>query len=313
MIPTRLSEWNYEIIKELVEKGYLEADTFEFKREIKSRNPKLNDRIVETACAFANTVGGFIIFGIDDLGNSKKDRIIGLQESDDLSKEFGDKMKSINPTPYYDFVNPPIKIQEKDTVLFVTYIPQSSARPHMKSDVGRFYYRTNKGNEIMNYQQVMEAFLHYEERRSKLNLLYIELLSNSIIASEILRISNKQLDEAANGKERYLPYSPLKFELTITSTLLPEVYSIIQNDRELTQSLFRLKLQLSTINSEISIYHSLDPERKEFQYDTHNEYIRECIDEYSLPLMNNIMKTLELKYGLANPFSDSQFEIFKKI
>lgn len=116
------------------------------------------------------------------MGNKKEDRLVGLENSDDLSKEFGDKIRSINPTPYYDFVNPPIPIPHKDQVLFVAQIPKSSDRPHMKADVGRFYHRTNTGNEIMNYQQIKEAFLRYEERKSKLNLLYIELFSNSKIA-----------------------------------------------------------------------------------------------------------------------------------
>jgi Putative DNA-binding domain len=313
LIPQSLSEWNYEKIKELTDKDYLEADTFEFKLKIKSRDPKLNDRVVETTCAFANTAGGFIIFGINDMGNRKEERIVGLQKSDDLSKEFGDKIKSINPTPYYDFVNPLIQIPGKNTVLFVAQIPKSSDRPHMKADTGRFYSRTNKGNEIMNYQQVKEAFLRYEERRSKLSLLYIELFSNSKIADEVLRISNKKIDDGINGKERFLPYSPLKFEITAISTLLPEVYSIIQNDSQMTELLLRLRLQLGTINSEISMYHSLDPDRMEFQSDTHNEYIKKYIAEYSLPLMNKIMKILESRYGLVNPFPDSQFEIFKKI
>jgi hypothetical protein len=55
MIPRALAEWNYERIKDLASKGYLEPDTFEFKPAIKSKDPKLDNRIKETACAFANT------------------------------------------------------------------------------------------------------------------------------------------------------------------------------------------------------------------------------------------------------------------
>ncbi|CAN5455427.1 hypothetical protein BH18THE2_BH18THE2_20970 [soil metagenome] len=79
MIPRTLPEWNCDKVKELTDKGYLEADTFEFKFEIKSRDPKINERIIQTSCAFANTDGGFIIFGVADLGNKNEDRIVGLR------------------------------------------------------------------------------------------------------------------------------------------------------------------------------------------------------------------------------------------
>ena len=104
-IPQQLDEWNYDIIQDYVEKGYLETNSFEFKASIKSRNPTDNMGIVETTCAFANTEGGFIIFGVEDIRKSDKDRIIGVRNSD-LAKEFGDRISGINPTVDFDFSNP---------------------------------------------------------------------------------------------------------------------------------------------------------------------------------------------------------------
>lgn len=97
LFPADLSRWTFEIIKDLVEKGYLETDEFEFKLSIKSRNPALEARIVETACAFTNTSGGFIIFGVNDLAADTKNRITGIDKSDDLAAQFGDKIKIISP------------------------------------------------------------------------------------------------------------------------------------------------------------------------------------------------------------------------
>lgn len=110
MIPRALTDWDYETIKDLATKGYLETDTFEFKPAMKSRDTTIDGRIKETACAFANTNGGFIMFGILDMGNVKGERIVGVDKSDDLAKEFGDKLSFLNPVPYYDFKNPPIQI-----------------------------------------------------------------------------------------------------------------------------------------------------------------------------------------------------------
>jgi predicted HTH transcriptional regulator len=136
MIPRDLSEWDYERIKDLASKGYLETDTFEFKPTMKSRDSNLDNRIKETACAFTNTNGGFLIFGVLDLDHAG-DRMVGVNKSDDLAKDFGDKLNSLSPVPYYDFKNPPIEIPHKNTMLFVVHIPKSVDRPHMKTDVGR--------------------------------------------------------------------------------------------------------------------------------------------------------------------------------
>ena len=141
-----------------------------------------------------------------------------------------------------------------------------------------------------------------------LNLLYIELSGNMKIAQEILHISNLKIDD---DKERFLHFSPLRFETTIISSLLPDIYSIIYSNAELVVSLFRLKLQITTLNSKLSIFQSLRPNDMEFQLSTHNEYITRNTEEFTLPLIKKVTQILETKYGLVHPFHDSSFEIFK--
>jgi Putative DNA-binding domain len=311
LIPRSLSEWNYDRVKELVDRGYLEDDAYDFKLAMKSSDPKLIDKIRILSCAFANTDGGFIIFGVEDWGNKKEDRIAGIQKSDDLAKEFGDILMEIDPVPYFDFKNPPLKIPNKNTVLFIAHILQSPERPHMYD--GKFYYRGNKGNETMTHQQVKEYFLRYEERRSKLKLLYTEIFSNSIIAQEIIEVSNKEITSNSHTQERFLHYSPLRFEVTVISSILPDIFSIIQEDNEMLVFLLRLRLQLSTINSKINGFLMLNPEDMEFQSSTHNEYIRKHLTEFTIPLINIIMEKMESKYHLIIPFPDRKFEIFKKL
>jgi predicted HTH transcriptional regulator len=172
--PRTLEEWDYPAIKRLVVNGFYETDTFEFKPSLKpafgdpKKRDEFNERILNSVCAFANTYGGFMVFGIEDLKNkSGEDRIVGLGRTD-LAVEFGERIKSIDPTIYYNFKNPPVPIPNKDKVIFVAHIPLSSSRPHMVSTTGRFYYRTDGGNKIMDYNEVKREFLTFEERRYKL-------------------------------------------------------------------------------------------------------------------------------------------------
>jgi hypothetical protein len=163
----------------------------------------------------------------------------------------------------------------------------------------------------MSHEQIKESFLRYEDRRHKLNLLYIELLSNLKIAEELLRTANLGIKDDTS-KERFLNFSPHKFEVSLLTSLLPDVYNIIYNDRETLVSLIRLRLQMLTINSKISIFHSHAPEEMEKQLDTHNEYIKNNISNDTFPLLRKIIKGLESKHSLVNPFPASHFDIFKK-
>jgi predicted HTH transcriptional regulator len=96
--------------------GYCETDTFDFKPILKPvfgdprKHDDYNERILNNVCAFANTYGGFIVFGIEDAKNKEgEDRIVGLDRLD-FAAEFGDKIKDLDPTVYYNFKNAPIKI-----------------------------------------------------------------------------------------------------------------------------------------------------------------------------------------------------------
>lgn len=305
-IPAKLNGWNYSVIRRLVEDGYMEASRFEFKPGIKDHTPKqqLTHRIRATSCAFANTDGGFIIFGILDEKNAK-DRIVGIDKTNELAKEFNDKIKVLDPTIEYNFKNPSIKIPNKpNNVLLVVHILRSNNRPHMNKENGVFYYRSNGGNEFMTYHQVKEEFLRYEERINKLNLLYIEILGNLSLANDLVRTVKKTNIIKINDGD-YLLYSTVKFETVLIANLLPEVTNIINDD--LVKMILRLRLQMITVNNELEHHLRLDKEEKKFQYNAHRDYIIHNIENLMIPLISNILTALE-KYDIKT--IDKNFKIF---
>lgn len=56
---------------------------------------KLNESIAKTACALANTGGGYLIFGVKDRKHSSRltprQRCLGISNRGDLRKELGDR------------------------------------------------------------------------------------------------------------------------------------------------------------------------------------------------------------------------------
>ncbi len=130
-LPGDPNQWTFQLIRQLVDQGYLETDYYDFKAELNGKDPEHNQRLTKTACAFANTRGGFIVFGIRDLGEETKPRIEGITQSGDLANDFGQKIRAASPTVQFSFGNPPLKVPDSPKVIFVVYIPQSPNRPHM--------------------------------------------------------------------------------------------------------------------------------------------------------------------------------------
>lgn len=289
MIPNTLEGWDYDIIKQLAE-NYMEGDNFDFKYEVKSRDPYERDNLVQTVCAFANTKGGFLIYGVLR-DNSGKNELRGLERYDNYARDFGDRISQIDPTVYFA-VSKFIPIPDNDKVLFVVHIPLSPQGPHM-TDNGKFYYRTNKGNEIMTYNQVKGAFLGYEERRHKLRLLYIELIANNNIAQDILVRSDD------HGKK--IPLQ--EFEPDVIINLLPDIHPIIQDDRELLRLILKLRVEISQTNGRIRLAKSFALTRNTSAISSLTIEINDMIRYYVLPTIEEIKKMLESKYGVSNPFS----------
>ena len=84
--------WSRGKIIDLVDEGYDENDNLEFKKEINLEG----ERLPKSVCASANTYGGTIIFGIDNDREKAlhvDQRVIGLEDSDQLKRTIVDKIK----------------------------------------------------------------------------------------------------------------------------------------------------------------------------------------------------------------------------
>jgi hypothetical protein len=296
MIPNELDEWTYELIKKIVEDGVFETDKFDLKEELPHKNDiKSKERLEKSVCAFANTEGGFLIFGIkDDKSLSYENRIIGISPARDFPREFGDMIINIEPHIYYSFKNPAIKIPISKNVIHVVKIPQSPERPHITSK-GEFYYRTNRGNMQMSYQQIKESFLNEEQRRQKLRLLFIELLSNKEQATSMITPDDRIMKS----------YSLVTLDSSVLQTLLVDTYPIIIQEDELISLLMRIRAEIKVINNEMRIFYatiSLPITNSEEIVRKHNDSVNTRIKEL-IPLLDESLKILQDKFGLVNPFN----------
>jgi hypothetical protein len=181
MIPTELTGWTIEVVETLLARKSFESDLFDYKAQIphsKDRDGKL--RLRKECCAFANTEGGFLIFGVhDDRSLAPAARLVGIPVADDFAAYFGEYPAQCAPT--IDWTIGSLALRDKpDMFLHIVHIPRSWRGPHVvaddqKTDLWYFSKRTNKGIEAMSYEEVRMAFTGQYERRRKLRLLRQEL------------------------------------------------------------------------------------------------------------------------------------------
>lgn len=285
MIPDNLRDWTYDTVKELAGKKFPESDRHDFKLGLPDA-----DTLTKIACAYANSKGGYVIFGVKD-GTFD---IIGNDRDPEISHKFGQKIKA-NPTVYFE---PPkiIEIPSSSKIIPVFYIPFSQEGPHIPEhrDKRYFWKRTNTGCEGMSYEEIRMAFQHLEERREKIKLLYLELLLDREKLIELV-VPDDQIRAA---------YPLVALDDSIINRLLVELYtSFFAGDNELVLMLYKIRSWAEIINNKAKIFFaeiSLPMTGKESLVENYNLFLRDKVNLLR-PFLERAINILESRYGLTNP------------
>jgi hypothetical protein len=248
MIPMKLSDWTIPIIEDLLTKGYHETEFYDFKEKLphaKDDYGKL--RLRKSCCSFANSAGGFLVFGIADKRTKTiEERLVGMGPSIDLPVLFGSYPKDCEPSIDWTFLDPPLKLPNGN-VIHVIQIARSWAGPHccrsLKDQTAfLFSKRTNQGDAAMSYEEVRAGFLGYYEKRLKLQLLIGEL--------EAIRDSATRLVPPEEQRSENL--SAEDFQLQVLESVLADTYTILADDPELLRLLAKIRTACRGLNTPIT-------------------------------------------------------------
>lgn len=231
-IPSTTGDWGLDIIEGLTRDGVGESDRHDFKKELpEARN------LTKIACAFANSNGGFVIFGVAQ--ENGKWKIEGLQPDIEFSHRAGQR---ISAEPTIGWSCTPLPLPGGKKVLYVLSIPRSDLRPHLPSpaDERIFWKRTNRGNEQMSRTEIEAQFMQFEERRSKLKQLAMELDYNFTLLHAAPYVKDEpNLDV---------------FETAAIDALLVDAYSLIQAYPQLVQELQGLRRQFQQLRTRRELF-----------------------------------------------------------
>jgi len=191
-LPVDVNSWDFETVLEIVRSSTLEPYEFEFKATVDPKGEDadvIRSSIRKCACSMANSDGGYIIFGVQNRGNTPEERIVGIEAGQDWSSRVDRHAKEVRPQISFSFTRNPILLpKDESKCVFVVHIPPSPRRPHEFE--GRFYRRNHGGSaEYMSALEVRDMSVYTEERFSKLTLLRIHLAQLKAV-SEMMRMGD---------------------------------------------------------------------------------------------------------------------------
>ena len=296
MIPSNLEDWTEELVVNMLQTGTFESEHFDYKEMLPHTSDQpAKERLKKTCCAFANTDGGYIVFGVSDKRELiPKDRIVGIAKELDFPEHFGNYPKNCFPSIYWQFKNPPITLAS-GALIQIVHIPASPESPHATGSIDNgwlFMKRTNKGNEPMAPDEVRIRFLSFYEKRVKLELLKAEL--------EMLRDGAKDgyVDDRRSMSNSL---SLFTFDTHVIDTVMSDTFVLLSRAPELVKIVgeIRLRVRMAT-NSFSTVSHMLYQgyTNKEEIFRNHNENLREvytrieelcnaALEELSALLRNN--------------------------
>jgi hypothetical protein len=241
--PTSLASWTLDLVREIAASGIPENDWYDFKADLQPA-----DHQRKIVAAFANTQGGFLVFGVN---NNRE--VVGLDKPE-LPRDFGIKLtKDLFPSPGFEF-GPPMLLDGRSSV-WICYVPRSKRGPHavLQNDSWVFPRRTESGSNVsMNVEEIRGAFLDSGRRASELAWL----------KAEVVRIRElAQMKMQSTGEGWGLDMLLSRFDATQLRTLLVSVYSYLDNGTDLVeniQDLVRRAEIVDGILAQIAV-HKLNP------------------------------------------------------
>jgi Putative DNA-binding domain len=166
MLPWTLEDLNESRLAEVVANGREESQTLEYKRSMSVANDDEKLKILKAVSAFANTLGGDLVIGVDAPdGVPTSSSLLGVPtaEIDGFKLAFQSfaeyNLEPSLPAGAVTFKSVPLAPDNARAVL-VARVTQSWLGPHRIGKKGNrdFWTRTNAGKEPMTIWQLRDAF-----------------------------------------------------------------------------------------------------------------------------------------------------------
>ena len=247
MIPSTLNEWTLEKIREIADAGVIENDLFDLKADLQPA-----DHQRKTVAAFANSAGGFLVFGVTNA------RLVEGVANVELARDFGNSLRDgIAPSVDFRFASSAHALPS-GRLVYVVHVPRSTRGPHAVyvNNSWSFLKRTPSGsNDPMSYEEVRLAFQDTETRRTKLVLLSSELGHLRFLAQHLLN----EVPENAPIDGLVIDAAwATRYPTNVLDLLLGDAFSLVARTMDLWSALEALRAEVRHSNAMAEAYSHYD-------------------------------------------------------
>jgi hypothetical protein len=221
--PARLEDWTLPLVREIAASSISENDWYDLKGNLQGQAEHQRKAVA----AFANTQGGFLIFGV-----TNDRQVVGL-DNPELPRDFGNKLThGLNPSVAFRFS---AALKDANTApIWVCEIPRSERGPHavLINDHWVFPRRTESGSNVtMNVEEIRAAF--HEARLLRSNLDFFR--------SELYRIRDlaERHGQAAYWSQR--DFTGVRYNIARLDGVLPLIFSVLSPNTWLVQYVDQLR------------------------------------------------------------------------
>lgn len=215
MFQKDLNNVTQEDIKWLMNEKISENDILDYKIDFQDET-----EIIKHCCAFANTRGGYLLFGIDASNDGgPPTEIVGI-DRDKIHKERLESMMLSNIVPRLDIKIKVIEQMPKpEKSVLIIQIPDSYNRPHYHQRKNKFYKRYNFQSNEMTEMEIAYMyrmrFSSHEQVDQYVNRFFNRGLDTSLINDIIVipsNISHRLVDSFDPAKYSWMENIPNKHE-----------------------------------------------------------------------------------------------------
>ncbi len=159
MLSSSLEGLNEEFFKRLCNDRHPESASLDFKRQLPDSSDKGKEEFKKDVCAFANSDGGDLVYGIDEGKNDNSHKIdpITISNFEQELLRYRSLLEDIEPRiSGVEFKS----VSVTDGLILVIRVPSSFNAPHgfNKNDFWKFPMRNGAKTTFFSYEQLRSAF-----------------------------------------------------------------------------------------------------------------------------------------------------------